>query len=62
MRYIVIEYITGQHHPYMPMQKLYRYKDLQTGLLSLGAWTKRSIAKEIVKKKNKEIKFFAVGR
>ena len=53
MRYVLIEYVTGTHHPYMPNTKLYKYKDLRTGRLSLGAWVKKERVEEIIAEKNK---------
>jgi len=55
MRYILVEYVTGKYHPYMPNTRLWRYKDMKTGRFSLGAWTTPAEAEALVARKNMEI-------
>lgn len=52
MRYIVVPVVLDAIHPLWPNEQVFHIKDLHTGLLSFGCYTRLEIAEEIVKRKN----------
>lgn len=52
IRYIVIDIKPDPHHPNWPNEQLFKIKDLKTGNILYGCYTKREIAESIAVSKN----------
>ena len=54
LRYIVFDVKLDSDHPYWPSQLMYKIKDLHTGNILYGCYTKQEVANSVAKAKNEE--------